>query len=145
MTPSKFKARLLFISAPFALGLAVIFCSPSAQTQAPAQVKADDEAYREYMQTMTRQLGTTCNSCHNVKNWKSDEKENFKTAKEHIRFVQALIDNGMNGERGRPKADCYMCHRGVMKPAYKEKFDPLTMKNHTVKKGSAESNERESE
>jgi hypothetical protein len=37
---------------------------------------------------------------------------------------QLLIDNGFDGKRG-PKADCYMCHRGDLKPKYKEKVDPI--------------------
>ena len=95
--------------------------------QSPAKLKAEEEAYREYMQTISRQLGVTCNTCHDVKNWKADAKPSYKVAKEHIRIVQLLIDNGMNGARGAPKADCYLCHRGLLKPAYKEPQDPLIM------------------
>lgn len=89
------------------------------------ELKAEDEIYREYMETISRQLGVTCASCHNVRNWRSDELRNFKVAKEHMRLVQVLIDNGMNGKNGSPKADCFMCHRGVLRPPYQEKIDPL--------------------
>jgi hypothetical protein len=125
-----FKALLLVLISIFTL---TVTTNPSS-AQSPEKLKAEDEIYREYMQTITRQLGVTCNTCHNVKNWKSDEKPHFKTAKEHIRLVQMLIDNGMNGEKGAPKADCYMCHRGVLKPAYREPHDPLLMKKIINKK-----------
>lgn len=80
------------------------------------------------MIVMTRQLGTICLNCHNNSDFTSSEKLNYKIAKEHIRLTQILIDNGMNGLNGQPKADCYMCHRGQLKPSYREPFDPITMK-----------------
>lgn len=66
---------------------------------------------------MTRQLGVSCNTCHNINNFKDDTKVEFKIAKEHIRVVKLINEQGF---RGTPKADCYMCHRSQLKPAYKE-------------------------
>lgn len=116
---------------------------PLAQAQSPAKLKAEEEAYREYMQTISRQLGVTCNTCHDVKNWKSDTKPSYKVAREHIRIVQLLIDNGMGGTRGAPKADCYLCHRGLLKPAYKEPNDPLIMNKTEHKSSSGDLNTSE--
>jgi len=105
----------------------------AAFAQLPSQLKAQEQIVRAQMLTMSRQLGTTCNTCHNPKNFASNEKANFKISKDHLRLVQLLIDNGMDGQSGRPKADCYLCHRGELKPHYKEAFDPLTMKKTNPK------------
>jgi hypothetical protein len=35
-----------------------------------------------------------------------------------MRIVEAL--NGANGFGGKPKADCYLCHRGEAKYAFSE-------------------------
>lgn len=87
--------------------------------QTPAVVKSDEEQMRETMVSMSRQLGVTCTACHNTENFKSDKKMGFRVAKEHMKITQGLIDMGMNGKTG-PKATCYMCHRGELKPHYQE-------------------------
>lgn len=79
---------------------------------------------RQVMITMSRQLGVTCTTCHDQKNFRSDKKVEYRIAKEHMKITQLLIDNGFDGKRG-PKADCYMCHRGDLRPKYKEKVDPI--------------------
>lgn len=110
---------LMFFSEP---GL-----SQSSQLAGARELKLRDEQVREQMIVISRQLGVNCLTCHETDNFKSDKKSEFKISKDHMRIVQVLIDNGMNGVGGQPKADCYMCHRGELKPAYKENFDPLTM------------------
>lgn len=80
------------------------------------KLKAQEEAIREQMLSISRQLGVRCTACHNLKNFASDEMAAFKVSKEHLRITQLLIDAGMDGKQGRPKADCYMCHRGELKP-----------------------------
>ena len=94
----------------------------SAQSSSSAAtIKSNEELMREQMIVISRQLGVTCITCHNTDNFKSDSKDAFKVAKEHMKLTQGLIDMGMNG-KGTAKADCYMCHRGQLKPAYQEKI-----------------------
>ena len=72
---------------------------------------------RDYMIEISRQLGVTCNYCHDVKNFRTNEMKTWKTGKDHIRIVELLNSKGfVNG----PKADCYLCHRGKVVPDYKE-------------------------
>lgn len=96
----------------------------SAQSGTANTIKASEDQMREQMIVISRQLGVTCTTCHNTDNFKSDKKDAFKIGKEHMRLTQVLIDNGMNGKTG-PKADCYMCHRGQLKPDYKEKVSSV--------------------
>jgi hypothetical protein len=118
----------------FALLVTLLLAAPQSFSQNAKTLKANDEAYREYMVTISRQLGVTCNACHNQNNFTSNEKVPFRIAKEHIRLTQMLIDSGMNGVKCEPKADCYMCHRGQLKPNYKEPIDPMTMNKTKAKK-----------
>ena len=120
--------KWLFVSKAVLIFIPTLLIAPKAQGQLPSKIIADDQAYRDYMLKITRQLGTTCAACHNLNNFSSSEKIEFKTSKDHIRITQALIDAGFDGQNKRPMADCYMCHRGKMKPDYREPFDPLTMK-----------------
>ena len=92
--------------------------------QTPSQLKTEEEVMRESMVSMSRQLGITCAACHDTENFRSDKKMEFRVAKEHMKITQSLIDLGMDGKKG-PKATCYMCHRGELKPAYKELLPPL--------------------
>lgn len=103
--------RVLFLILP-------VFAA-TALAQTPAKIKSEEELMREQMVTISRQLGVTCTKCHNTENFKSDKKMEFKVAKEHMKITQLLIDSGMDGKRG-PKASCYMCHRGELKPRYQE-------------------------
>lgn len=103
----------------------VTFSWPQAHAQSAKKVKSQDEEMRQSMIVMSRQLGVTCTTCHNTENFKSEEKVPFKVAKEHVKLTQLLIDNGMDGKNSHPKADCYMCHRGTLRPDYREKVDPM--------------------
>lgn len=96
----------------------------SAFAQTPSQVKSEEEVMRESMVSISRQLGVTCTACHNPENFKSDKKMEFRVAKEHMKITQGLIDMGMDGKKG-PKATCYMCHRGELKPPFQEPPPPL--------------------
>ena len=73
---------------------------------------------RESMIVMSRQLGVTCLHCHDVGNLKSTAKPAFQIAKRHIQVVQTL--NGAQGFGGKPKVDCFMCHRGQATYPYAE-------------------------
>ncbi|MEZ0392995.1 MAG: photosynthetic reaction center cytochrome c subunit family protein [Pseudobdellovibrionaceae bacterium] len=106
------------------LALCIFFFALPTFGQTPAKVKSDEDQIRELMITMSRQLGVTCTTCHNTENFRSDQKIEFKVAKEHMKITQLLIDGGMDGKKG-PKATCYMCHRGQLKPAYQEPASQL--------------------
>lgn len=72
------------------------------------------------MVVISRHLGVTCTECHNLKNFRDDSKKAFKVSLEHMKWVELLKANGMDGKNA-PEATCYMCHRGLLQPAYKEK------------------------
>lgn len=82
-------------------------------------LKSEEKAIRENMVLISRQLGVTCLTCHNTDNFKSDKKHEFQVAREHMKLTQMLIDNGMDGKKSY-KADCNLCHRGVLKPVIQE-------------------------
>lgn len=109
------------------LVLSLVFSSEISLSQSAHELKKNSEEYRAYMVEISRQLGVSCVACHSTKNFASDEKKEFRVAKDHMRITQTLIDAGFNGEKGQPKADCFMCHRGQIKPDYREKHDPMTM------------------
>lgn len=92
--------------------------------QSASKLKLQEQEIRQNMIVISRQLGVTCTSCHKTDNFKSNELSNFKVAQEHMKITQLLIDSGFNGDKA-PKADCYMCHRGKLKPDYIEKVDPM--------------------
>lgn len=138
------RKKLLMLSF-IAIIIPILLAAPHSQSQNAKTLKANDEAYREYKVGISRQLGITCNTCHNQNNFASAEKVEFKVAKEHFRLTQLLIDNGMNGEKGKPKADCYMCHRGKLIPDYKEPHDPMTMNKIPKKKNSSDQTTEDTE
>lgn len=123
----------LFVTFGIALGVPLLIVSVPGYSQSVKALQADDEEMRRSMVVISRQLGVDCTACHNPKNFASAEKASFKVAKDHMRLTQLLIDNGMDGKDKRPKADCYMCHRGTMHPKYKEPFDPMTMEKEKPK------------
>ena len=125
----------LWMLSGFCVMLPLLFLAPHSLSQSvsPTVLKKDSQEYRELMVKISRQLGVTCTTCHNTANFADASKREFVVAKDHLKIVQLLIDSGMNGQKGAPKADCYMCHRGVLKPAYKEEFDPLVQKNRRSK------------
>lgn len=113
------KTTKFFIFTLAFMSLAILLLTPKSQSQSPLEVKMAEEEMRKVMRTWSRQLGVTCTTCHDSNNFKSDKLSTFKIGKEHMKLTQLLIDNGMDGKRG-PKADCFMCHRGSLKPNYKE-------------------------
>lgn len=123
--PPNYLKRCLVILF-FAITIPLLLMAPEqSQSQSAKSVKAEDEAMREYMVVISRQLGVTCTTCHDTGNFRKGDIKEYKVAKEHMKLTQVLIDGGMDGKKG-PKADCYMCHRGTMKPAYKEPINPMT-------------------
>lgn len=100
--------------------LVVILLGFSYVPSHSSQKKEDpDLAMREYMLKISRQLGVTCNYCHNVKNFKDASLPTWKISKEHMKVVHLLNTEGFTSSRA-PKADCYMCHQGKAKYQYQE-------------------------
>lgn len=97
---------------------------PAAIAISPDEIKKKEEDIRAIMFTISRQLGVTCTTCHETENFRENKKSEFKVALEHMKITQTLIDKGFDGKKG-PKADCYMCHRGQLKPSYKEPQNPM--------------------
>jgi hypothetical protein len=132
-TPVKFgkfreldmNSRIQILRSLMALLLPILLVAPLADAQDAQKMKSQDEEMRQSMVVISRQLGVVCTFCHITENFKSAEKLPFKVAKEHIKFTQLLIDHGMDGKSNRPKADCFMCHRGVSRPDYIEKVSPM--------------------
>lgn len=94
-----------------------------ATPQTPDKIKKTEEDVRQEMIKISRQLGVTCTECHSTKNFKSDEKPNFKVALVHMKIVDMLKQHGLGGKGAEPEASCYTCHRGQLKFEYKEKFN----------------------
>ncbi len=107
--------------------LILLFFAPEGRSQSAAKIKSQDEVVREEMIEMSRQLSVTCTECHRVDNFKDNKKPSFKIAKEHLEIVQLLKSKGFDGKAG-PVATCYMCHRGALKPAYKESMKVVSVK-----------------
>lgn len=103
----------------FTLSILMTLLVPQAQAEPVSKFVTNEEKIREEMIVISRELGVTCNACHNVQNFKADDKKSFKVGKEHMKLTQMLRDNGLDGKKG-PKATCYMCHRGKLVPDYKE-------------------------
>ena len=77
---------------------------------------ANDLAMREYMLDISKQLGVTCNYCHNVKNYKDESMKTHQVSKQHMRVLHMLNTEGFVGQNSL-KVDCFMCHQG--KPKFK--------------------------
>lgn len=101
----------------FSMGLNLV------QAQTPEKIKKTEEDIRQEMIKISRQLGVTCTECHTTKNFKSDEKPNFKISLTHMKMVEVLKQNGMSGKGNEPEATCYTCHRGHLKYGHKERFN----------------------
>lgn len=109
---------LLFILLLFPLGFADKF---TARAESAQKIKVREEEIRQNMIVISRQLGVTCTECHNMKKLTDDSLKSFKVAREHIKIVEVLKLNGMDGKKG-PEASCYLCHRGQLQIPYKEKL-----------------------
>lgn len=136
----RMKSQLVLCSI-FLLNFGWIHAEEEAKSKDPLvshigaeQFRNSEEETRIQMINMSRQLNVTCVACHNSKNFKDDALPSFKTAREHMKLTQLLIDNGLDGRDKRPKADCYMCHRGQLKPDYREPIDLLIMEKAKKKK-----------
>ncbi|MNL01119.1 Photosynthetic reaction centre cytochrome C subunit [compost metagenome] len=99
--------------------LLIIALGSFARAETVPQFVQKEEEIREYMIQISRELGVTCATCHNVQNFKSSDMQTYKVSKEHMKITQMLKENGFDGKKGAA-ANCYMCHRGKLMPDYKE-------------------------
>lgn len=99
------------------LGLTLAACLP-ANASAAKTKRIDnpdseglgrDLAVREEMLKWSRQLGVTCNHCHNMANLRDSSKATFQTAKAHSQMVEGLNQQKISG---LPQVNCFLCHRG---------------------------------
>ncbi len=102
---------------------------PVFASKKPSRTMNPDEELknREYMIEISRQLGVTCNACHDVKNFRNTSMKAWRTAKEHMNIVDLLNSRGFT--KG-PRVDCYMCHRGKAIPDYKENVSSAKPQEH---------------
>ncbi len=121
------KEKLPLITTPTHTATPTPTSFPLIETKTEKQTKdsidKEDET-RKQMMNWSRHLGVTCVFCHNQDNFKSDEKPSFKKALKHWQMVR-LINEEVFTERDKGgtlkvEADCFMCHRGVSVPKYKE-------------------------
>lgn len=108
------RRKLTVVLTACILGLSALFLSSG---EARNQTADWDLQKREEMVVISRQLGVTCNYCHDVDNLKKSDMPAHKKALEHMRITELLNKDGF---RGNPKVDCFLCHRGSAKPDYKE-------------------------
>jgi hypothetical protein len=66
------------------------------------------------MNTYSYSLGVTCDHCHNIGQWESDEKPAKATARKMIVMTRALNQQNFAPRVG---VSCYTCHRGNPKPS----------------------------
>lgn len=79
------------------------------------------DKYREQMITISRQLGVTCTHCHDSRNYRDASKKTHQIAKAHMEMVDMINEKYKHSFSAQ--VDCYMCHKGVAKPEFKEKTD----------------------
>lgn len=102
--------------------LFLILLASIGSAQTAENLKKSEEDIRQDMIKISRQLGVTCTECHSTKNFKSNEKPNFKVSLAHMKMTEMLKQQGFSGKNGEPEASCYMCHRGALKFDHKEHF-----------------------
>lgn len=99
----------------FGFFMVFLVAVPGAYGESPAQIKSEEEIVRKQMVQWSQELGVTCTECHNIKNFKENSFKSFKVGQEHARIVSVMKEHGFDGIKG-PLANCYMCHRGTLRP-----------------------------
>lgn len=103
--------------------IAIIFSclafAVDVRCESAVEIKKTENEVREQMIKISAELGVTCTECHMVTNFKDSSKESYRVAIQHLKIVQALKENGFNGQKGQPEANCFLCHRGELKFNYK--------------------------
>ncbi len=100
------------------VSLSLLLFSTAGQTESAETFKKEQEIVRIQMVQLSRELGVTCTECHSSKNFKDGSKATYKIAKDHMKTVEILRNNGFNGKK-YPEASCFMCHQGKPKFASK--------------------------
>ncbi len=100
------------------VSLSLLLFSTAGKTQSAEIFKKEQEIVRIQMVQLSRELGVTCTECHSSKNFKDGSKATYKIAKDHMKTVEILRNNGFNGKK-YPEASCFMCHQGKPKFASK--------------------------
>lgn len=113
MKPIQFRLPLFLL-------VSIFIATNLGNAQSAKLIKKTDAEIREQMQVISRHLGVTCIECHSLKDFKDGKKKSFQVSLEHMQLTELLRQNGMNGKKG-PEASCYMCHRGELRPPYREK------------------------
>lgn len=90
------------------------------QAENIVKIKLKEQEVREQMIQISKELGVTCNECHNVSNFADASKPAFKISREHIKIVSLLKQNGFDGKKGT-EASCFMCHQGKLNPNLSDK------------------------
>ncbi len=114
---SSFPFRFLLMSLLIPFGLLTNL--PRTHAESPAQIKSEEEIVRKQMVQWSQELGVTCTECHNTKNFKENSFKAFRVGQEHAKIVSIMKENGFDGIKG-PLANCYMCHRGTLRPPSQE-------------------------
>lgn len=73
------------------------------------------------MEAWSKALSVSCNHCHNTSDFSLDEKEKKEIARQMVEMGN-LISSKLKSVKGlstRPIVNCYTCHRGELKPAYR--------------------------
>lgn len=96
------------------------FFEYNTQAENIVKIKLKEQEVRDQMIEISKQLGVTCNECHNVSNFTDSSKSTFKVAREHIKIVSLLKQNGFDGKKST-EASCYICHQGHLNPNKTEK------------------------
>jgi hypothetical protein len=93
-------------------------------------VTRSEQEVRDEMLLWSRQLGVTCVYCHDLENFKNPAKETFKISLKHSEMVKVLqqevFQDRDRGNKIKVKVECYMCHRGLERPEYREPPNNLT-------------------
>jgi hypothetical protein len=109
--------RIYVCPYPYLLGFLILafVAVPKGYGESPAQIKSEEEIVRKQMVQWSQDLGVTCTECHNIKYFKENSFKSFKVGLEHAKMVSIMKENGFDGIKG-PLANCYMCHRGTLRP-----------------------------
>ncbi len=105
---SLFKIVTLFCSLLIILG-----ASPTRELEKHLK---NEKQIRKYMLEIAKDIGVTCQYCHNLKNYKDTKLKTYQTGKKHIELVKLINHSSLLDKKTR----CVICHMESPKPpAYK--------------------------
>lgn len=72
------------------------------------------------METWSRSLGTSCQHCHVVDQWRKDDKPEKQIGRDMLQMLSEInskqLANIKNLDSKEPKISCWTCHEGRIKP-----------------------------